>query len=234
MVKLLTDEGATVIAHPVIEIRPPNDWSSVDRSLRQLDQYGWIVFVSANGVMYFLKRCLELGIGWEQLKDLKLAAIGTGTRAELELIGLHVSLVPKKSDSGGFVESLLKKVHDERVLLVRANRGSDEIPSRLNAAGIAFDEIAVYDSLDVTVAEPTVLAALIAGEFDWVTVTSSAIAQSVCNLFGKSLGQVKLVSISPNTSKKLSEFGKSVSAEAKAFNMSGLVQALIEFESANS
>ena len=52
----LRDLGADVVSLPTIEIRPPEDWRPLDRTLERLDQYDWLIFTSANGVRYFIER----------------------------------------------------------------------------------------------------------------------------------------------------------------------------------
>ena len=66
-----------------------------------------------------------------------------------------------------------------------------------------------------------------AGEVDWVTVTSSAIARSLANLFGDDLKKSKLASISPVTTGTLNELGFSPSAEALEYTMDGVVEAIL-------
>ncbi|MHB8898305.1 MAG: uroporphyrinogen-III synthase, partial [Thermoguttaceae bacterium] len=72
--------------------------------------------------------------------------------------------------------------------------------------------------------------ALLAGQIDWITVTSSAIAQSALRLLGKDLGKAKLASISPITSQCLRELGQEPSAEATEYTMEGVVDAILRAE----
>ena len=46
----LADLGAEVIQFPTIDIKPLEDYSSVDAAVRNLGAYDWIIFTSANGV----------------------------------------------------------------------------------------------------------------------------------------------------------------------------------------
>jgi uroporphyrinogen III methyltransferase/synthase len=65
-----------------------------------------------------------------------------------------------------------------------------------------------------------------AGQIDWTTVTSSAIARSLAKLFGDTLKKTKIVSISPITSATLRELGFEPAAEAKEYTMAGVVEAI--------
>lgn len=233
LAELFSFHGAKVLLQPVIEIRPTQNWPDVDAAIKRISEFGWLTFVSVNGVKYFLDRCSELNVHLEnrsKFPALKFAAIGLNTARELERRGLTVNLVPEKFDSFGVAESLIDQVKTETVLLVRADRGSEQLSSRLQQAGVSHQEIAVYRSSDVTTVDPEIMSRMKQHDIDWVTVTSSAIAQSTVNLFGEFLRRTKLVSISPTTSKKLCDLSYPPAAEATDFNMPGLVQAIIEFE----
>ena len=84
----------------------------------------------------------------------------------------------------------------------------------------------VYESLDVEQPDPQIAAKMAAGQIDWTTVTSSAIARSLTRLFGDSLRNTKLVSISPITSATLRELGFEPTAEATEYTMAGVVAAI--------
>ena len=83
-----------------------------------------------------------------------------------------------------------------------------------------------YSSQDVESPEPEIAAALEEGRIDWVTITSSAIARSLVNLFAERLRKAKLVSISPVTSGTLRELGYTPAAEAKRYTTEGLIEAV--------
>ena len=65
------------------------------------------------------------------------------------------------------------------------------------------------------------------GRVSWVTVTSSAIGETLVRCYGESLRQVRLASISPVTSSRIRELGFDVSAEASEYTAEGVVQAIL-------
>src|SRR5205085_11940924 len=75
----LEELGAQVLLLPAVEVRDPADWGPVDRALAELASFQWLVFTSANGVEYFLRRLLETGRDLRALGAIKLAAIGPAT-----------------------------------------------------------------------------------------------------------------------------------------------------------
>ena len=82
---------------------------------------------------------------------------------------------------------------------MRASRGREVLAELLEAAGADVTQVVAYESCDVAAPDADVAAALAAGRIDWVTVTSSAIAKSLVNLFGDDLRRAKLAAVSPLT-----------------------------------
>ncbi len=135
--------GAEVVELPTIVLEP------MEFVLPELDEYGWLVLTSANGVEAFFDRGLAAqGLDARALAPVKIAAIGSGTAAALERRGIRADLVPER-----FVaESLLAAFPDpkvvgsepERVLLARAEQARDVLPEGLEAKGYTVDVVSVY------------------------------------------------------------------------------------------
>jgi uroporphyrinogen III methyltransferase/synthase len=230
--------GADVIVQPAIRIAAPADWRPVDAALARLAEFDWLVFSSANGVRYLLDRASEKGTQLFSGEGAKkraaspfLAAIGPGTAEELAGYGLRVDLVPEQFRAEALADALLREARGRRFLLARASRGREVLAERLRAAGATVEQIVVYTSSDVERPDPAVAAALRAGQIDWITVTSSAIARSLGRLFGEDLRRAKLASISPLTSGVLRELGESPAVEAAEYTMAGLVAAIVNASS---
>ncbi len=122
----------------------------------------------------------------------------------------------------------VRKAQGRRFLLARASRGREVLAEQLRAAGATVEQIVVYTSGDVERPHTAVTALLRAGQIDWITVTSSAIARSLGRLFGQDLRRAKLASISPLTSGVLRELGESPAVEAAEYTMAGLVAAIVD------
>jgi uroporphyrinogen III methyltransferase/synthase len=69
-------------------------------------------------------------------------------------------------------------------------------------------------------------------QIDWVTVTSSAIASSLVQLFGTRLTHTRLVSISPVTTATLRQRDLEPQVEATSYTMEGVVSAILQDASA--
>jgi len=226
--------GAEVIVQPAIHIAAPADWQAVDAALARLAEFDWLVFSSANGVRYLLDRASEKGTQLfsgdgpeKRAASPFLAAIGPGTAEELRRYGLRADLVPEQFRAEALADALVGEARGRRFLLARASRGREVLAEKLRAAGAVVEQIVVYTSTDVERPDPAVAKLLKAGQIDWITVTSSAIARSLVRLFGEDLRRAKLASMSPLTSGVLRELGESPAVEAAEYTMAGLVAAIV-------
>jgi len=230
----LAELGAEVLIQPAIRIEPPHDWTPLDDSLRQLHTFDWIVFSSANGVMFFLNRLRQLGRDWRALGHCRLAAIGPGTARALAAYGFHADLQPQRYTADDLATLLKQSALGQRVLLVRASRGRDVLQQELKASASEVVQVVAYTSVDVEQADPQILARMQAGRIDWVTVTSSAIARALVRLFGPHLAKTKLVSISPITSQTLRQEGFPPTVEARQATMPSVISAVLEWEQSST
>ena len=225
----LESMGANVVIQPAIEIRAAVGSVGMDDSISRIAAFDWVVFVSGNGVHFFVQRLHEKLGGIEVLGQLKFATIGDKTAEQLKRIaGVDSSLSPESSDSESLAEALVETVGNGKVLLIRGNRGSSVLADRLSEARVDFQELVAYESHDVSNADPEIIQKLKSGQIDWVTITSSAIARSSIAMLGDELKRTKIVSISPTTSQALEAGGVVPTAEAKQFNVAGMVKAILD------
>jgi uroporphyrinogen III methyltransferase/synthase len=236
----LAELGAWVLLQPAIEIKPLATTDTSDRWLDLLDRFDWLVFSSSNGVRCFFDRLLDPFVSpHRDIRDLgriKIAAIGSGTAEELSQYHLRPDVVPDEfraealaaalTGSRNATEGVPYSAAGKRFLVVRASRGREVLAEELTKHGGIVEQVVVYESVDVEQPDPEIAAKMAAGQIDWTTVTSSAIARSLARLFGDSLKNTRLVSISPITSATLRELGFEPAAEAQKYTMEGVVAAI--------
>jgi uroporphyrinogen III methyltransferase/synthase len=232
MARRLRQLGAAVLCQPAIEIVVPHDWGPVDAAIGRLDTFDWLVFSSGNGVHYFLKRLLSLGRAPRALAGRRIAAIGPATAAALAEYGLAADVQPATYRAEALADALIPHATGRRFLLARASRGREVLAELLTAAGAIVEQVVVYDSRDVDRPDETVAEAMAAGQIDWTTVTSSAIARSLVKMFGDALRNTRLVAISPLTADVLCELGYEPSAVADQYTTEGVVAAIVRGYSA--
>jgi uroporphyrinogen III methyltransferase/synthase len=213
-----------------IEISEPGDWAPVDDVIERLSEFDWLVFSSSNGVHYFLERLLVLGHDMRRLGGVQLAAIGPGTVEALAEYSLKADLQPGEYRAEALAEALTPYAAGKRFLLGRASRGREVLAEMLTAAGAIVEQAVVYESCDVTTIDEELAVLLGAGQINWVTVTSSAIARSLAKMFGQSLRKTKLAAISPLTAEVIRELGFEPAAIAETYTTVGVIDAILRAE----
>jgi len=226
----LQELGAETMVQPAIEIKPVADTNPLDDVLKRLAEFDWIVFSSANGVRFTLNRLLDLGLDMRAIAGCRIAGIGPATADALKQYHLQADHIPERFIADQLATDLASDAANQRFLLIRASRGREVLADTLTTAGGHVEQVVVYESTDVTAADSEVSRKLQSGEIDWVTVTSSAIANSLHRLFGDDLKKTRLASISPQTSGELISLGYEVAAEATEYTMPGVVQAILAAE----
>lgn len=227
--------GAEPVLMPAIAIDSPETFDVVDAVLRRIGEFDWIVFTSANGVRALLGRMWELGGDARWLSKAKLAAIGPATAAALCEFQLRADVVPETYRAEHLAAELCSQVCGQQVLWARADRVRDVLRTELTAAGAQLEEVVVYQHRDIAAWSDEVNQRLIAGQLDWIGVSSPAIARNVARLVPDAarsrLGQsIRIASISPVTSALCQEVGMAVSAEATEHTWDGILAAIQQVE----
>lgn len=230
---LVRAAGGQCLHVPVIEIDDPPSWQPLDEALATADTYDWIVLASANGARALAARLRAAGRDARLLGTARIAAIGPATRRAVEAAGLACDLEPAEFRSEGLADAFAAMPRGGRFLLVRADKGRDVLRRRLEEAGHHVDEVVAYVSRPLEAIDSTALAAIDAG-VDWVTVTSSSIAEAAIRLFGPRMHRWRIASISPVTSAALARAGIAATVEATEATAAGLVEAMGRWEAASA
>ncbi|MDO5545719.1 MAG: uroporphyrinogen-III C-methyltransferase [Eubacteriales bacterium] len=137
--------GASVTAYPCIRTVEREDDPELDEAVEKLSDYCWLAFTSPAGPEIFFRHLRKQHKDARALSNLKIAAIGPKTAAELEKFGIFVDLIPETYDSDHLAQAMSQV--EGPVLLCRASEGSDALPNLFTAKGIPFADIACYDTV---------------------------------------------------------------------------------------
>jgi uroporphyrinogen-III synthase len=231
LARALAALGAEVVLAPTIRVVPLADLAPLGAALRHPVPYDWIVFTSRTTVRVVCAALSAWGLSAADLARLRVAAIGPGTAEALARAGVAPALVPERFVAEAVVAALAARgeLRGQRVLLPRARVARDALPEGLRAHGALVDVIPVYE----TVREPgdgrALAAAVLAGEIDVVTFTSSSTVLGFAELVGPAAarsGQFAAAVIGPVTATTARELGMRVAVEAEAYTVPGLVDAL--------
>jgi uroporphyrinogen III methyltransferase/synthase len=231
--RLLEDQGAEVLSFPVIQILPPKDWRPLDRALRRITRYDWVLFTSANGVKGFFDRLQSLGGDISNLKGVRLGAIGPKTSFSLTQLGLRVDVFPKEYRAEALAE-VIGEVRGCRVLLARAQGARDVLPKSLTQKGAAVTVVSVYRIVKTRRAVGEVKKRLLGTQVDVVTFTSSSTVDGFMQHFTppqrqRIFEQAKAAVIGPITAATLRAYGVRPAIGARRYTVESLASAIARY-----
>lgn len=123
-------EDGLIFHLPLIEIKPLAKYSGMDKILKRIEDFNWIVFSSRYGVFYFFQRLYKLNKDSRNLNEIRIAAIGRSTADELMKYGILANLVPENECSAGLLSEFGKlDINGSRIFLPRsdiADKGLEE------------------------------------------------------------------------------------------------------------
>lgn len=237
----LEELGAEIIEFPTIEIVPPDDYDGLDAAIAQIHSYTWIIFTSANGVRYFLKRFFEKERDIRDLKGIKLCAIGSKTAGEIKKYGMKVDLVPEEFRAEGLIEEF-KKVGDQqsaisalkgmKFLLPRAETAREVFPEKVRELGGEIDVPVAYRTVKPELHGKRLKRFLKEGRITVATFTSAATFNNFVGLIGSDafdlLKGVSIAVIGPITAKAIEKAGLKVDIMPKESTVEAMVQEIIK------
>jgi len=179
---LISEQGGKPILFPLVVIAPLDDYSTFEQQLAALAKYHWAIFISSNAVQNAMPRLLaKLGSIPE---NLKFAAIGPMTAAQLAKFGVADTLIPRdRFDS----ESLLalpemQSVANKNIVIFRGVGGRDLLADALKAQGATVDFAECYQRVNPQNNTDALSTLWQNGQLHAVVVTSSEAMRHLFNL----------------------------------------------------
>ena len=224
--------GAEPVEVPVLEICAPVSFEPLDRALRGLGSYDWLILTSANTVRALEERAAGLGVSLGQFASFKVAAVGNSTAAAAREAGLSPTFVPDLYVAESLIEGMIGQISGQKILLARAEAARDAIPDALRAMGAEVDVVDAYRNV-LPEAAPEQLRRALAKGIDAATFTSSSSATHLAEAARQAgvawpFAGVAAVSIGPITSQTLRDLGWEPAAEANQSDIAGLIAAVID------
>jgi uroporphyrinogen III methyltransferase / synthase len=242
LITSLENHGATVIACPTIEIAEPETYERLDEAIDHLYGYDWIIFTSANGVEYFLRRLSARGIGVEDLDDVKVCAIGEATADKLRDAHVHVDLIPSQAKAEGVFAALSEfaggdeQIRGLNILIPRAAVGRDYLPKSLEEAGARVDVVTAYRTVVPENLDRGRLSAMLTGSADCIAFMSSSSVKNLALLFdshdlGEKLRGLIIACIGEVTAATAAYYGLQVDIQPDETTSTALANAIAEYYS---
>ena len=207
--------GATTYVSPAIELKPPASGTATAIALRaslsRCKDYDWILFSSAHGVHHWFEALLHSGRDARDLANCKFAGVGPSVAIALQHYHLNCDFF-RTSDCNAeaMANDLQDLLEDKHVLNVSTNASANVLPKRLASVASTFETIVAYESYAVLALAPAVQLSL-ANVTDsvYVTVTSTAIAESILNLLQPYHDKIVWLALSPKIAEVLQQSGQS-------------------------
>ena len=182
--KLVSDAGGRPVAYPLIAIAPLEDYSAFEDMLAQLHGYDWAIFISSNAVQNAMPRLLSKLHATPP--NLKFAAIGPVTAAELKEFGITDVLTPTTRFDSEALLALpeMQETAGQRVLIFRGVGGREVLADTLKERGatVAFAES--YRRINPQTDATTLTRLWQNKQLDAVVVTSSEAMRHLLELAG--------------------------------------------------
>jgi uroporphyrinogen-III synthase len=237
---LLEEEGAEVLALPMLELEPPTDARGLRAAAETLSRFAWVAFASAAGVEALCEAARTAGTT-AALKRLKVAVVGAATARAGRAAGLQVTLEARGGTGLALGAELAPRLRPgEEVLLPSAEEGRLELEAALldaDAAGAApgsgppasatVTRVAAYRSAPLGVAEG-VWADLRTRPPAAVLFASPRTAEAFLEAGGRPvLGLSRAVAIGPTTATALAALGFPAAGVADRPEAAGFVEAAV-------
>jgi len=227
----IIQRGGNPLPFPTIELKSLTHKNSFVKALTKFSQYDWIVFTSQNGAAFFFEALEKLKKDARVFAGTKVAAIGSETAGRLSRYGIKADLVPGVFTGRQLAKKLIEadNLKDKKILLLRSDCASKELPELLKKAKAKVDDIPIYQTLTKKNKTKKLTKDIKSGLIHWLTFASPSAVKSFFEQLSKNIiksGSTRVASIGPVTTKKLTELGIKVHAEAKEHTINGLLSAI--------
>ncbi|MDD5757778.1 MAG: uroporphyrinogen-III C-methyltransferase [Desulfobulbaceae bacterium] len=244
LVLQLEELGADCVEFATIALEPPDTWDEIDLAVDTISRFDWLLFTSINAIQFFFQRLFARQMDARTLCNIKIAAVGVATAAELQKYGLKADLLPSKEFTGeGLAETLIKQgAGTSRFLLPRALKANEALPDILRQAGAEVTVAPVYQNIRPKGREAALRQEFIDHAIDMVTFTSSSTFTNFIYMLNPKddaemrqlLQGVKIASIGPVTGKAIIKKGLTIDVQpSECYSIATMVQSITEHYLAN-
>lgn len=224
----LRELGADVTEFPCIETAAAENSTQMEQAVKKIDEYEWLVFTSPAGVTTLMQMLRRTGRDVRALGRIRIAAIGPGTDRELGKYGLRADLIPSVYDGVHLGQALCREEPAGRVLILRAQMGTDALTQELRRCKIPYDDVRCYETRYPAAGSAEISEMLQSEPAPLVTFTSA----STVTGFVKALGErdysgVTAVCIGKQTEQEAKKYAMHTVTAAEA-TIDALIQRIME------
>jgi len=230
----LNELGANTIEFPTIQISHPKSWSRLDKAIKRITEYNWIIFTSTNGVSSFFNRLKYKNLGFKSLSNIKFAVIGKKTKQSLEDHGLSADIIPDEFRAEGLIKEFQSAdLIGKRILIPRAKEARQILPEKLKRLGANVDVVTAYENkIPESLNSKKLIDEIKKSDIDVITFTSPSTVNNFYSVFKTSEKTFKnslIASIGPITTEALRSHGKEPEIAAKEYTTKELTKEILNY-----
>ncbi len=144
---LLRGRGAEPLLFPCIDIAPPDDPTPLDNAIQTVSAFDWLLVTSTNTVAALRRRFDDLGLSFDMLALVQVAAVGIKTASYArKQLGVTVEIVPEDQTAEGLAAAM-PDVIGQRVLLPQSDIARDVLGQLLVKAGADVTQVVAYQTV---------------------------------------------------------------------------------------
>lgn len=197
--QLIAGHGGVPVRLPTLAIAPVDNALAIRQTLAHLNNYQWLIFISANAVT--MHGYYSDGVKMTQFGSAQIAAIGKATAAALAAAGLPVDLVPSNGYNSEALLAMpqLQNLHGQRCLIIRGVGGREELATSLKQRGASVDYLNVYQRVMPETDNSEVSLLLAQNQLAAITITSGEALHNLATMLASQqahLFEVPLVVVS--------------------------------------
>jgi uroporphyrinogen-III synthase len=230
----LENMGATVLLFPAVSFSEPSDTAGLDRAIRSLVAFDWILFTSANAARFFAGRCRKLGVEPSQEGNYLCAAVGPATASAVAAEGFSVDHVAQEFLGSALARELSGSLAGKKILLPRSERARPDLPEALKAVGAEVTEVVAYHTGGVGVIDPGVMRAIRDAQVDVISFFSPSAIENMRADLGEEVlsrlgARAALAVVGPVTAAALRSAGLQVAIEAPLATAESMAAAIANY-----
>ncbi len=137
--------GGEVVPFPAIKIEPAGDFSRFDAIVRDLENYDYLIFSSANTVKVFAGRIRQSNIN-PDYERIEVICTGSKTAEACNIYGIPVSIVPEEFSAGGIINFMSgTSIKSKKIFIPCSELAGNELKTGLEELGGIVTQIPVYN-----------------------------------------------------------------------------------------
>lgn len=231
--------GAVVLLFPAVNFSEPAETTELDRSIRSLNDFDWILFTSANAARFFAARCRKLGAEPSHEVRFRCAAVGPATASVVAAEGFPVDHVAQEFIGSALARELSSFLRERKVLLPRSERARLDLPIALREVGALVTQVVAYHTGGVGSIDPEVMRAIRETEVDVISFFSPSAIENMRAELGEELlsrlgAKAKMAAVGPTTAAALRDAGLPVAIQAPLATAESMALAIATYFSTNA